>query len=494
MADFSGTFEGVFVDDEDLLRTGRAWLQVTSGNGEFSVPLSDEQVAFREEIRASASQVADDRQVVEQASGEVKAALPVFKQQHTEVLDNARQVEQNATQVAQSTELVSQRTEQARVHEQAALAAAQAAKSSETKAAGSASAALSSKNAVDAKASEVASNAGIATQKAREASESATAAAASATQAGSSATTAGDKAREAQGYLGQVQMAAQDASTAASDAQGHATRSHDFAETAKGHADRAAETVSSGVPDATADVKGKLRLAGDLGGTADSPTVPGLSAKAEKVHTHAVGDVDGLQAALDGKANASHTHSQADIAGLPAALEGKANTSHTHTLADIADAPNSHTAAATASTLVSRDSSGRFQAATPTGAYHVANKGYVDTQLGVQNAVAAYSIPTAGSISDSGVYLRRVGNVVQINVRGVASSASVTLPEGWRPVLDVDFMATNVADRNKMAWVTVTKGGSVILSHTMTGTVSLWGSTSYIVDSTVGGLISGSPE
>lgn len=37
----------------------------------------------------------------------------------------------------------------------------------------------------------------------------------------------------------------------------------------------------SGVPDATASVKGILRLTGDLGGTATSPTVPGLANKAD---------------------------------------------------------------------------------------------------------------------------------------------------------------------------------------------------------------------
>lgn len=38
--------------------------------------------------------------------------------------------------------------------------------------------------------------------------------------------------------------------------------------------------VAGGVPDATSTVKGKLKLAGDLGGTADLPTVPGLANKA----------------------------------------------------------------------------------------------------------------------------------------------------------------------------------------------------------------------
>jgi hypothetical protein len=38
--------------------------------------------------------------------------------------------------------------------------------------------------------------------------------------------------------------------------------------------------VAAGAPDATATVKGILKLTGDLGGTANSPTVPGLSSKA----------------------------------------------------------------------------------------------------------------------------------------------------------------------------------------------------------------------
>jgi hypothetical protein len=40
-------------------------------------------------------------------------------------------------------------------------------------------------------------------------------------------------------------------------------------------------TVSAGAPDASTTVKGLVKLAGDLGGTADSPTVPSLSNKVE---------------------------------------------------------------------------------------------------------------------------------------------------------------------------------------------------------------------
>ena len=63
-------------------------------------------------------------------------------------------------------------------------------------------------------------------------------------------------------------------------------------------------------------------------------------------------------------------------------VEGKPSefppSAHKHTLADITNAPNSHTSAATANTLVSRDSGGRAQFATPTSTGHAANKAYVD--------------------------------------------------------------------------------------------------------------------
>ncbi len=42
------------------------------------------------------------------------------------------------------------------------------------------------------------------------------------------------------------------------------------------------EAVTSGAPDATASTKGKIRLAGDLSGTADVPTVPALNNKLNK--------------------------------------------------------------------------------------------------------------------------------------------------------------------------------------------------------------------
>ena len=74
-------------------------------------------------------------------------------------------------------------------------------------------------------------------------------------------------------------------------------------------------------PDATTTTKGILQLAGDLGGTATAPTVPGLADKADADHDHAIGDVTGLQSALDTKAAASHSHPVSQVTGLQSELD-----------------------------------------------------------------------------------------------------------------------------------------------------------------------------
>lgn len=76
-----------------------------------------------------------------------------------------------------------------------------------------------------------------------------------------------------------------------------------------------------------------------------------LAGKANTVHTHAIADVTGLQAALDGKAATVHTHTTSQITDLASytgldaryyteaevnsLLAGKSNTGHTHVIADV---------------------------------------------------------------------------------------------------------------------------------------------------------------
>jgi hypothetical protein len=59
------------------------------------------------------------------------------------------------------------------------------------------------------------------------------------------------------------------------------------------------------------------------------------SAFAGASHAHAIGDVTGLQTALDGKAASSHAHAIGDVTGLQTALDGKAASSHAHAIADV---------------------------------------------------------------------------------------------------------------------------------------------------------------
>lgn len=61
------------------------------------------------------------------------------------------------------------------------------------------------------------------------------------------------------------------------------------------------------------------------------------NARTPTAHTHPIGDVTGLQGALDSKAAINHSHAIADVTGLQGALDSKAAAGHTHTAAQISD-------------------------------------------------------------------------------------------------------------------------------------------------------------
>lgn len=56
---------------------------------------------------------------------------------------------------------------------------------------------------------------------------------------------------------------------------------------------------------------------------------------ANTAHSHVIGDVTGLQAALDGRAAVGHIHTIANVTGLQAALDGKSAVGHQHDGNDI---------------------------------------------------------------------------------------------------------------------------------------------------------------
>ncbi|MFZ1250095.1 MAG: hypothetical protein WAR37_01450 [Candidatus Microsaccharimonas sp.] len=85
----------------------------------------------------------------------------------------------------------------------------------------------------------------------------------------------------------------------------------------KGYVD---SVIISSAPEATGTTKGLLRLDGDLAGTADAPTVPGLSLKANSSDVYTKSQVDSV---LSAKAATNHAHTITDITNLQSSLGGK---------------------------------------------------------------------------------------------------------------------------------------------------------------------------
>jgi uncharacterized protein (TIGR02145 family) len=73
----------------------------------------------------------------------------------------------------------------------------------------------------------------------------------------------------------------------------------------KAYVDAQVSTVT--IPDANATTRGRIQLAGDLGGTASLPTVPGLALKANLASPTFTGTVNGITKAMVGLGNADNT-------------------------------------------------------------------------------------------------------------------------------------------------------------------------------------------
>ena len=109
------------------------------------------------------------------------------------------------------------------------------------------------------------------------------------------------------------------------------------------------------------------------------------------------GITDQLNAAIGDKANKSHTHAVGDVTGLGDALDGKADAVHTHTTSQITDYPG-HSAysgpAFYGKIPVREPNSANIQMTDePSEWYHVTNKAYVDARP------AIFTVPDINSAS-----------------------------------------------------------------------------------------------
>ncbi|CAB0877617.1 hypothetical protein FRC0405_00517 [Corynebacterium diphtheriae] len=380
---FEGKFTGVFVDDEDLVRTGRAWMEVTSGNGVVHIPLSAEHHRLREQVQRDAQAVAEGKAAfdetlrkVQEAESATLPAAEAAKKSQLAAESSAGKAARSESAAAQSQREASGSAEQSKMSQEAAKRSADAASQASQQAAQSEKA-----------AGEHASKAG---EHAGEASAAQAAAEAARDKALASEQAAGEYVKAAAQSVEQAAIHEQGAMAARSgvtDALNGAKEARTGAEKARDEARQAAESAIKGIkPDSVQKSMLAVDLRGEIDAKADSVTMEKqLEAKAdlsvvdEKIraipkpvntwaelqekpskfppesHKHKIADVPGLQDALgekttkayvDGKIRSlpkpatswseiagkpsvfrpeSHTHSIRDVSGLDATLQNKAS-------------------------------------------------------------------------------------------------------------------------------------------------------------------------
>lgn len=161
------------------------------------------------------------------------------------------------------------------------------------------------------------------------------------------------------------------------------------------------QVAAANIPDADAATKGKIKIAGDLGGTADAPTVPGLVLKANAAD---------VTAALNLKANSVDMTNalalKANASSVTSSLNLKANTASLAT---------------------------------------VATSGSYNDLINKPTIPSAYTLPTASSTVLGGI---KVGSNLSIDANGVlsaAGSSNASSLSGVVPVANGGTGATTVA-------------------------------------------------
>ncbi|AEG84375.1 hypothetical protein [Corynebacterium ulcerans] len=345
--EFEGKFTGVFVDDEDLVRTGRAWMEVTSGNGVVHIPLSEEHHKLREQVRADSESAASNRKAVDESLRVIKAAestvLPAAElaresRQHAEAAAGRADGSEKAAASSQreSSDILSQVQEFQKVVKAAEDNAAKFAVGAEA----SRSAALASASAASSSAGEAAESLAGLRAKIEEwkpHGEQLTQWQSQFEWLKENAASGFTKITElmqdaAAGVRGELSGLVEQARTAQSTAGQHALKAQAAANNAESVTNRVVDAAinkliggASSAYDTLKELEDKLTSQDSVAAAimrqlAEKASQAEVSALTQKVTSLGIDGVRGLSAALASKANTIHTHATSEIVGLASEL------------------------------------------------------------------------------------------------------------------------------------------------------------------------------
>lgn len=242
------------------------------------------------------------------------------------------------------------------------------------------------------------------------------------------------------------------------------------------HAQAAAKSATeaaAAIPPATATIQGKIRLAGDLTGTADNPKI--ITAGDDSYSVGGVG-VGSAKAGFVKTQSDGQIHIQLGTITQPwhAASKGyvdnqintRAPSQHTHRFQELQGLPTTFINPKVTGSLNSfmvRDDNGRAEVNEPTAAKEIANKQYVDNEIAKIGGTVYSDKSPAGELK-----CWRIGRMVFVNIREASSSRSFELPRAFHPIDTVDFLLTVPNRRDYPGWCNILTDGSVQISFSGT--------------------------
>jgi hypothetical protein len=256
---------------------------------------------------------------------------------------------------------------------------------------------------------------------------------------------------------------------------------------------------SGTVPDATSTVKGVVQLAGDLGGTAAAPTVPGLANKADNsaaVHNTGAETVAGVKTfssspvvptPTTGTQAANKTYVDTAVAGVSAPVTSVAGKTGAVTLAE-SDVTNLTTDLAAKVNLSTVTAKGDLLAATGSGAVArvgLGTNGYILTADSTQTTGVKWAAAPAGGGGSSFTAVPQSANYTASNydfVLGNSSAAgfTITLPAATNGA----WVRVKKLDSSSNAIIIVAQASATIDGQPSNVVNAQWQSQDYLCDGT----------